>query len=214
MKTLILLILCFILPLTGVLVFAQETTISAIPKKIEIELKQIEDKQAQKNTLDSIKDWLIPISTFISLITISIGAYQSLKEYKLKLITETRLTNSTQVETDIKLMKGFTDLLALAHSRKGSYLSEKTVEKMFEKDLFTDEELKDPDKLNRKLEKVAVLNVFSGVAEQNAFIAAITNLGLRHDILKLPVIQALETMKTFIDPELIDKYLELVKKQS
>jgi hypothetical protein len=119
---------------------------------------------------------------------------------------ESRLADSSTVDMDIKLMKGFTDLLALAHSRKGSYLSEKTVEKMFDNKLFTKEEMKDQDLLHKKIEKVAVLNIDCGAAEQDAFIAAIASLGLKHDVLRIPTIQALESMQTF-KKEIAEKYL-------
>jgi len=164
----------------------------------------------EKDTSEIVKDWLIPLSTFATLITVSIGTALSLKEYRLKLKAEARLADSTAVEMDIKLMQGFTQLLALAHARKGSYLSEKTVEKMFDNNLFTKEELANTDLLSRKIEKVAVLNIFSGIAEQDAFIAAITNLGLKHEILTIPTMQALDTMQEF-KPELAKKYLTILE---
>lgn len=107
-----------------------------LPKKVEVTVKQDEKIPNKPNTLDIIKDWLIPVSTCITLLSISFGVYQSLKEYRLKLLAESRLADSTAVEMDIKLMQGFIQLLALAHARKGSYLSEKTVEKMFDNKLF------------------------------------------------------------------------------
>ena len=180
----------------------------SLPAKVEVTVKQ-DEKKNKTDILDTIKDWLIPVSTFITLLTVAVGATQSLKEYRLKLIAEQRLANSTAVEMDIKLMQGFTDLLALAHARKNSYLSEKAVEKMFDNKLFTEEELNNPQLLNRKLEEVAVLNVFSGEAEQSAFVAAIANLALKHEILRTPTIQALETMQNFI-PELAQKYLDII----
>jgi hypothetical protein len=171
------------------------------------------DKIENRNSLSAIKDWLIPVSTFISLLTLSIGAWLSLKEYRLKLESEQRLNKSTEVEMDVKLMKGFTELLALAHGRKGSYLSEKAVEQLFTNNLISDEDLQNPQKLNRVLEEVAILNIFSGSAEQSAFIAAVTNLALKHEILNMPTIQALETMKGFL-PELAEKYLEILSQKN
>lgn len=191
-------------------IFAQD---QQLPSKIEVTDKEDKNNPQKGSIAETIKDWLIPVSTFITLLTVSIGTYQSLKEYRLKLKAEIRLSQSAEVDMDIKLMQGFTQLLALAHARKGNYLSEKTVEKMFEKELFTEEELHNPNKLNRKIEQVAILNIYSGVAEQDAFVAAITNLGLKHEILRTPVIQALETMMTFI-PNTAEKYLNRIKNES
>lgn len=189
--------------------FSYGQTNQFLPNKVEVTVKQ-PSQEKKTDVLEAIKGWLVPVSTFITLLTLAAGAYESLKEYRLKLKAEQRLAISTAVEMDIKLMQGFTDLLALAHSRKGSYLSEKVVEKMFDNRLFTEEELSDPDLLSRKLEKVAVLNIFSGKAEQSAFVAAITNLALKHEILKAPTIQALESMQEFI-PDLANKYLDIIK---
>ena len=171
---------------------------------------EIDNECKEQSLLITIKEWLIPVSSSISLIVVVSGVVLSLREYRLKLKADSRLTESTAVEMDIKLMKGFTELLALAHSRKGSYLSEKTVEKMFDNKLFSEAELNNPLILNRKIEMIAVLNIYSGIAEQDAFIAAITNLGLKHEILRNPTIQALETMQSF-KPELSKKYLEILK---
>lgn len=188
------------------LIYGQSTEL--LPRKIEVMVKQNESPKT-KDISEILKDWLIPVSTFITLLTIAIGTYQSLKEYRLKLNAEQRLANSTAVEVDIKLMQGFTELLALAHARKGSYLSEKAVEKMFDDKLLTEQELNDPILLSKKLETVAVLNIYTGAAEQAAFIAAITNLALKHEILRMPAIQALEVMQNFI-PDLPKKYLDII----
>ena len=161
------------------------------------------------STVGFINDILVPISTIITLFTVAYGAYLSMKEYRLKLKAERRLAESAKVETDIKLISEFTKLMPLAHSRKGSLLSEKAIEKIFDNNLFTDEELKNPELLHTKLEKVAIFNIYAGVAEQDAFIAAIGKLGIEHPILRMPVMQALETMRSF-KPEMANKYLDLL----
>lgn len=154
----------------------------------------------------NLKEWLIPVSTFVTLITVSVGAWQSLREYRLKLKAETRLADSTKAETDIKLVKQFTELTAIAHGRKSDYLSEKIVEKLFENKLFTLEELNEPYLLNKKITDTAVITIACGAAEQDAFIAAIATLGMKHKILRQPAIQALESMQSF-KPDVINKYL-------
>lgn len=169
----------------------------------------IGEPKEQQSKISAIKDWIIPISASITMLSVAFGVFQSLREYRLKLKAESRIAESTAVEMDIKLMQGFTNLLALAHARKGNYLSEKTVEKMFDKELFTSEELQNPILLNQKISSAAVVNVPSGIAEQTAFVSALAELGLKHKILRLPVIQALETMQSFI-PDIANKYLAIM----
>jgi hypothetical protein len=77
-----------------------------------------------------IKDWLVPVSTFITLITASIGGWLSLRQYRLKVQAETRLARSAELEADIKLLKLFTDIMNIAHARGESQVSDKTIERL------------------------------------------------------------------------------------
>lgn len=72
-----------------------------------------------------LKDWLIPLSTFVSLITASVGGWLSLREYRLKVQAETWLAKSSELEADIKLLKLFTEIMNIAHARGATQLSEK-----------------------------------------------------------------------------------------
>lgn len=78
--------------------------------------------------VNTIKEWLIPISTVFTLISVAVGVWLSLREYRLKLQAETRLKYSSQVELDIQLLKLFTEIMNLAHARGGTHVSEKAVE--------------------------------------------------------------------------------------
>ena len=78
--------------------------------------------------LAMIKDWLIPVSTFITLTTASISGYLALKEYRLKAQAETRLTKSAQIKSDIKLIQIFIEIMDIAHARRSSQISDKAIE--------------------------------------------------------------------------------------
>lgn len=71
---------------------------------------------------------LVPISTFVSLITASSGGWLALREYRLKVEAEIRLKESAEVEADIKLIKLFTEIMNIAHARGEGYVSEKAIE--------------------------------------------------------------------------------------
>ena len=52
-----------------------------------------------------IKEWLIFVTKVGTLLTIAVGVWRSLREYRLKLQAETRLKYSSQAEVDIKPFK-------------------------------------------------------------------------------------------------------------
>ena len=57
-----------------------------------------------------IKDWLIPISGFVSLITLAIGSWLAVNEYLLKVDIEKRLKNTAQIESNIQLLTLFSKM--------------------------------------------------------------------------------------------------------
>ena len=121
--------------------------------------------------LNTIKEWLIVLSSMGSLIMVAFGVWFALRDYRLKLKAETRLKSSAQVEQDIQLLKLFTEIMNIAHGRGGTQVSERAVELILKpevaKELFSQgKELK--DLLNN-----AVIVLPVGGAAQDAAIAAI-----------------------------------------
>nr|WP_297787696.1 hypothetical protein [uncultured Allomuricauda sp.] len=96
----------------------------------------------------------------------------------------------------LKLTKQYIDLIALVHGRKGTHVSETAIEKAFDMGLFSEEELKDPIRINNKLEALASVNIFPGAWEQNGAIIALTNLALEHKLLLNPAIETLRNIST------------------
>jgi hypothetical protein len=157
-----------------------------------------------------IKDWLVPASTFITLITASIGGWLSLRDYRLRVKAETRVAQSAELEADIKLLKLFTEIMTTAHARGGTQVSEKAVEK-----ILTPEILKELGLNGRNLKDVlsnAVIYLPVGVAAQDAAICAIWVLGRRHEVLKPVAIQALTSLAVFKE-QVAAPYLEDLKQQ-
>lgn len=146
---------------------------------------------------------LLPFAGAFSLISVAVGVWLSLQQYSLKVKSE-------NAEKDIELMTLFTKIMSTAHARSGYVSSEKAVEKLFDNNLFTEAELKDPKLLNLKIEEVAVITLPVGLAEQDAAIAAIAELGLRHESLRNIAIEGLESVSKF-KPEITKKYLEKLK---
>jgi hypothetical protein len=158
-------------------------------------------------TAADVREWMLVVSGSITLLSVAVSSWLALRQYRLKLKEEERLSVSARTETDIRLVKAFSELMEIAHARSGHVLSEKTVESLFSQNAITEKELADPKMLNHKLETAAVFTLPVGLAAQDAAIAAIVTLGARHEVLMRPALQALETMKSF-KPEIASKYLQ------
>lgn len=155
-------------------------------------------------TLDIINNWLVPVSTSITLLITAIGVWLSLREYRLKIKAEIRLTESAELESDIKLLKLITEIIDIAHGRGGTYVSEKAIEKILSPEIFTT--LGESINLKALLENL-VITLPVGFAAQDAAISAVWTLGKKHPVLTPVAIQALESISLF-KSEVAAGYLE------
>jgi hypothetical protein len=158
--------------------------------------------------ISAFKDWLIPISTCITLITASIGGGLALRDYRLKVKAEIRLTKSAELEADIKLLKLFTEIMTIAHARGGTLVSEKAIEKILSPEVIKELGLSGAN--IRTMIENAVINLPVGIAAQDAAICAIWVLGNRHEVLKPVAIQALTSLTGF-KAQVATPYLEDLK---
>jgi hypothetical protein len=139
--------------------------------------------------LAAIKDWLVPFSTSVGIVAVVVGLLLSLREYNLKLRAEARLAESAQVESDIKLLKLFVEIMDIAHARGPSMV---VSDKLFEAMLPKLQEAGVSD-----IKAAAVITLPIGSAAQDAAISAICELGKKHPILRPVAIRALESLSTF-----------------
>lgn len=160
-------------------------------------------------TPSDFKDWLVPVSTFVTLITASIGGWLSLREYRIKVRAETRLAHSAELEADIKLLTLFTEIMTIAHARGGTHVSEKAIEKILSPELIKELGLSGQN-IKGVLENT-VIQLPVGVAAQDAAICAIWALGRRHEVLKPVAIQALTSLAGF-KAKVASPYLDDLKK--
>lgn len=163
---------------------------------------------SEQNSLDK---WIIPITKVATLLTIIIGIFVSVWQLYLKTQAEIRLKESAQAEIDVKLLNLFTEIMDVAHSRKGHIVSEKLIEELFKQKVFSTEDFQNLGALNKKVEIASNIPLNVGVAAQEAAIVAIGKLGMKYDILKDVAIQGLESLKTQGIGKQTDNYLELLK---
>jgi hypothetical protein len=162
-------------------------------------------------SLTEIKDWIIPISSFMGIIATAIAIWLSLKEYRLKLQAEIRLSESTRAETDIRLLQLFTEILSIASGRKGeAVFSKEILDLLIQRGVLTDEDFKDIDKLKSKISRATIIAQTPGLESKNAAYASIATLAKNHPVLYEPAIEALETCRQW-DPQLSEKYLKVIR---
>jgi hypothetical protein len=169
-----------------------------------------------------IKDWLVPISGCVSLITVAVGSWVAVNNYRLKIETEKRLSDSSLVESDVKLIKLFSEIMEIAHSRHNPIVSEKAIEELFRSNIITINDfnlsLRDGEKLDndfnnmakKKLE-TAILQPRYGTASQDAAIASVYTLGKKHRVLLDPSIEGLIAINRFVNTGNDIKKKEMVK---
>lgn len=157
---------------------------------------------------NSIKDWLVPLSTFVTLITLSVGSWLSLKEYRIKIQAETRLREASKVEMDVKLLQLFTEIMNIANARTTTQLSEKVFEQILKPEVIKQFNLQNKSIQDLLHESIVIMPV--GAAAQDAAIAAIGALGKRHEILRNVAIQALESILS-LKKEVAEKHLSELK---
>lgn len=133
-----------------------------------------------------IKEILIPISTIITLISISVGSLIAVFAYRLNLKAETRLKESSKAETDVKLLGLMVSLIEKANGRNGYEVSHDAIKKILDSEEFSKINWLDLEKvkaINRVLEEIAIITFPVGTGEQDFAIRAIGELGLKHEFL-------------------------------
>src|SRR6266705_4311357 len=103
--------------------------------------------------LAEVKEWILVVSGSFALVSVAIGSWLALKEYRLKLKAEARAANSEKAETDVRLLKAFTELMDLANGRSGYIVSEKAIEELFKHEVFTESDFKDLELVKKRIDE-------------------------------------------------------------
>lgn len=141
--------------------------------------------------IEFISKALVPLSVAISILSVAVGIWLSLREYRLKVKAETRLAKSAEVEAQIKLLKLFTEIMNIAHARGESLFSEKRAELMSRPEIVN---ALHTQGYKIDFDDLGVITLPIGAAAQDAAIAAVGELGKRHEILRPVAKQALESL--------------------
>lgn len=129
-----------------------------------------------------VKEWILIVSASITMLSVAAGVWLSLREYRLKLRGERRQELSAEIEAEIHLQTLFTDLMQIANGREGYQVSEKAVEFLLATWKIEDGKL-DIKTLNREAADLAIFTLPVGAASQDAAVAAIAALTMRHRML-------------------------------
>lgn len=173
-------------------VYGKETTIVATtPEK-----SSIQKPKEENPTHKVLNDTWVPISTIITLLSVTIGIFISVRQYRLKVKEEIRLSRTAQSENDIKLLTLFSETIEIANGRKGHVISENILDKLFTNKIITSKDFKNLAKLGNvdaKLD-IATRVIPVGSASQKAAIAAIGVLGKKYEILLEPASKGLNSL--------------------
>jgi hypothetical protein len=164
--------------------------------------------------LQGVQNWLIPISGFVTLVTVAISSLIAVNNYRLNVEAEKRLNESAIVESNIKLLELFSKMMQIANNRQTPIVSEKVIEGLFSSKIITEDDYKDSDstKARQKLD-TAIITPYYGKATQVAIMGSIYTLGKKHPILKNAAIQGLSELQGFY-PDIatqLKNYIEELK---
>jgi hypothetical protein len=171
---------------------AQNSSLTGSPPIAKVTTQTVE-KQDSKGIID---DLLIPISKMVTLLSVSIGIIISIRQFRLKVKEEIRLSKSAQSENDVKLLALFAETIDIANGRKSHIISEKVIESLFTKDIIGQNDFSDIanlENVKKKLE-VATRVIPVGAASQSSAIAAIGVLGKKYEVLREPALKGLNNL--------------------
>ncbi|MEI8269969.1 MAG: hypothetical protein WCG45_01240 [bacterium] len=172
---------------------AQDSTKSKNSNRLNVKDQSEKTSNESKGILN---DLLIPITKFLTLLSISAGIVISIRQYRLKVKEEIRMSKSAIAENDVKLLKLFAETIEIANGRNGHIISEKIIENLFSKNIITQSDFQDPDNLENVKKKldVAIRVIPVGAASQHSAIASIGVLGKKYDVLKEPALKGLNNL--------------------
>jgi hypothetical protein len=126
-------------------------------------------------------------------VSFSVATIFALLEYRLKLKAEKRVAISQQAETDVRLIQAFTELMNIANGRGGYVTSEKLIEELFKRDVFTDAHFGNWSEFQKRLGEFPVIYLPVGLGSQDAAIAAAATLGLKYEVLRESATEGIQT---------------------
>ena len=142
--------------------------------------------------ITSIREFLFPDSNSLAIWTAVAAAVMALREFSLK-------QKAARVEEDVKLIKAFVEIMPIAHARgPAMMLSDKVFDVVWP-------HLQKTGKIDPI--DAAIVDAPVGAAAQDAAIAAVATLGLKHKILRKPAKQALESLLK-VKPAIVGPYLK------
>ena len=147
-------------------------------------------------TFIEIKELALVASAGLTALLLIPGAILALFQYSVKLREEKRLATSARAETDVRLIKAFTELMDLTIGRCQHLLSEKAVEEFFKLGLILkgdfNNDFSERQKGSEKLSAYAVVTLPVGNSGQEAAFAAIITLAEHYPVLRYVAVSGLK----------------------
>lgn len=162
--------------------------------------------------IEAAQSWILVISSSITMLSITVGIWRSLNEYRLKLRAERRSEKSASIEAEMRLHKLFLELMETANARSGYQVSDSMIQSLSENYQWPlDEQAR--LKLHQNIKDLAVVTLPVGSAQQNSAIAAISSLATRHPELSEAGLCALSSVNMEQLSPFAAHYYEKTRKQ-
>lgn len=149
--------------------------------------------------LSDIGNWLVLLSEFIFLITLSVSSILAVRTFQLKVKEENRLRESSVIESNTRLFTLFSEMIQIADSRNAPIVSEKVIEELFRNNLINSKDFETSDgngnfsDVQKKLETAILIPPY-GLSTQVATVSGIFTLGKEHPILRDAAIAGLASI--------------------
>jgi hypothetical protein len=150
--------------------------------------------------MESVINFVLSNSQHIAYLSSAFGIVFIGLQFGLKLRAEKRLKQSSQIESEIKLINLFCEVMNLAHARKSTVLLSDTLLKQIDKIPYIKKTLI-KDNHGEETTELPFVTYPVGLAAQIAAMSSIYELGKNHLILRNAAIEGLKQLHSDIDSQ-------------
>ena len=160
-----------------------------------------------ENTMEKVT----MLANIVGIIGALISAFVLLCQQRTKAKAQVVLLESQRIESQVKLLKTFTELMDIAHARKGTVVIESILSDIkIDMGKLGDDNYS--ENLKKIIEELAIYSGPVGKGAQYAAIASIYSLAKNNPVLLIPAIKGLESISKFVKEDFVNDYLEDLKK--
>jgi hypothetical protein len=163
-----------------------------------------------------LKEWIIPVSSGIALLSIAVSVCLGTRGWCRKLRAEEQLAQAARAETNVRLVGAFTDLVLLAGGTGRYGISGEVVRAMLDSGVIGEDDFNvdQPTALHTKIARLAMMATTGGGPTAQTFaIYGVGALAARHELLRELGVKALEMERIReTAPDKVRELLEVLRR--